>query len=80
VHACQQLVEDYHLARVLDEVLVGGVGRTWLGAVEEVRVAGDFAELGESVCDIFRKGKVKDGDTYLHDHVHKSGLALLLAS
>jgi hypothetical protein len=55
VHACQQLVEDHHLARVLDEVLVGGVGRTWLGAVKEVRVAGDFAELGESVCDILGK-------------------------
>jgi len=55
VHACQQLVEDHHLARVLDEVLVGGVGRTWLGTVEEVRVAGDFAELGESVCDILGK-------------------------
>jgi hypothetical protein len=33
-HTPKQLVDDDHFARVLDEVMVGGVKRSGIGAVE----------------------------------------------
>jgi hypothetical protein len=44
-HTSQELVEDDHLARVVDQVLVSGVRWTWLCAIEEVWVASDFTKL-----------------------------------
>ena len=45
----QQLVHEHHLAAVLRQVPVGGVGRTGLGAVEQVRVVAALAQLHEDV-------------------------------
>ena len=49
LHILQQLVQYDHLARVLDQVLVCRVWRARLCAVEQVRVAGDLAELHDDV-------------------------------
>jgi len=40
------LVKDNHFSRVLEEVLIGRVRWPGLGAVEQVTVACDLAELG----------------------------------
>ena len=59
LHVLEQLVENDHLARVLDEMLIGGVRRSWFCSVKEIGMASDFPKL--------------------HDNVHESCLALLLA-
>jgi hypothetical protein len=42
---CQKLVEDNRYDQVLDEVLVGGAGRTRFGAIEKVEVLNDRETL-----------------------------------
>ena len=49
LHILQQLVKNDHLARVLHQMLVSGVGRARLGTVEELWVTGDFAKLHDDV-------------------------------
>ena len=49
LEARQQLVQQHHLAAVLRQVPVGGVGRARLGAVEQVRVVAALAQLHEDV-------------------------------
>ena len=48
MEAAEELVEEHHLPRVLDEALVGGERRL-LGALEEVRVVGALAQLHQDV-------------------------------
>lgn len=49
LHRCEQLVEDDHLSGVVDNVLVGRVGRSRLGSVEEVGVVAALSELHDDV-------------------------------
>mmetsp|Transcript_8046 Transcript_8046/g.19965 ORF Transcript_8046/g.19965 Transcript_8046/m.19965 type:complete len:209 (-) Transcript_8046:1229-1855(-) len=49
LEAGQKLIQQHQLARVLDEVLAGKVGRAGLGALEQVRVVAALAQLHDHV-------------------------------
>ena len=49
LHALEKLVEDLHLASVVDKVLVRCVRRSGLGSVKQVRMVAALAELHDDV-------------------------------
>jgi hypothetical protein len=77
-HTPQKLVEDDHLARIMDQVLVGSVRWTWLCAIEEVRVTSDFTQLESR--DSGHRPATEVIQTNLHDDVHQPRLAFLATS
>lgn len=98
LHTLEELVEDDHLAGVVDQVFTGGVRRSgflsrstksaWClcrpyhrtyCAVEQVRMASNFAELRNKRGQTRRWCRWECDEADLHDDVHQSILVLLLA-